>query len=183
MALTNRERLIMVLAGLSIVILVADRYVLSPIFEKRTEMSQLRQNLQGEVEQAQATLQRQKTLRKRWVQMQQAGLSYDIEEIEGLLFRHLEECSYQSRLLLTSIQPERLQSKGQIGQIEFMVSGTGTMESVTQFLWAIEMAEIPLKIDSLLLGANNENATQMTLQVKLSSIYLIEEDDKKDKKS
>lgn len=183
MALTNRERLIMILAGLAIAILIADRYALSPIFEKRSQIRLLKQNLQAEVEQAQAVLQRRKLIKQRWEQMQQSGLSSDIQKIEGLLFRQLEESSYNSRFLLTSIQPERLLKEGQLGQIEFMVSGTGSMDAVTRFLWNIEMAEIPVKIDSLQLGANNENAAQMSLQMKLSSIYLIEKDESKDAES
>jgi hypothetical protein len=183
MALTNRERMIMIIAGLAIGILVFDKYILTPIIEKRSEMSLLKENLQAEVEQAKMTLRRQQTLQKGWDQMQEAGLSFDREAIEGKLFRHLEESSYQTGLQLTSIQPERLQTQGQIGQIEFMVSGTGRMDSVTRFLWNIEMAKIPLKINSLQLGANNENALQMSLQLNLSSIYLIDEKDTKEGES
>lgn len=183
MALTNRERLIMILAGLAVAILIADRYVLGPIFEKRSQAAQLKQNLQADVEKAQSTLQRRKVIGKRWSQMQQDGLSGNIEVIEGLLFRRLEESSQRSRLLIDSIQPERLMKEGRIGQIEFMVSATGTMDAVTRFLWDIEMAEIPVKIDSLQLSSNNENATQMSLQLTLSSIYLIEEEKQEDDRS
>jgi hypothetical protein len=183
MALTNRERMIMIIAGLAIGTLVFDKYILTPVLNKRSEMTLQKDNLQAEVEQAKSTLRRQQTLQKLWDQMQEAGLSNDIQAIEGKLFRHLDESSYQTGLQLTSIQPERLQTQGQIGQIEFMVSGTGSMDSVTRFLWNIEMAEIPLKINSLQLGANNENALQMSLQLQLSSIYLIEEDDTKESES
>lgn len=174
MALTNRERLIMFLAILAVVILIGDRYVLGPILEKRSQTRQLKQTLQADVEQAHATLQRRKVLQRRWDQMQKAGLSYDIQKTEGLLFRCLEEASGRSRFLLTSIQPERSADQEQIGQLELMVSGTGTMDAVTQFLWDIEMAEIPVRIETLQLGSDNENASQMSLQLKLSSIYLIE---------
>ena len=183
MALTNRERIIMILAGIAIGVLVADRYVLGPIFERRSEMSQSKQRLEGEVEQAHATLQRRKVISRRWHQMQQAGLSSDIEKIEGILFRFLETSSDRSGFLLTSIQPERLTQEGQIGQIDFMVSGTGTMDAVTRFLWDIEMAEVPIRIDSMQLSANDENASQMSLQLKLSSIYLTKITDEKETRS
>ncbi|MBP8606457.1 MAG: hypothetical protein KBI46_11555, partial [Phycisphaerae bacterium] len=63
------------------------------------------------------------------------------------------------------------------------VSGSGTMAAVTQFLWDIETSKLPLRIKSLQLGAADENGSQMTLQLKLSSIYLIKPESAKDTKS
>lgn len=176
MALTNRERLIMILAGAAVAILIADRYFLGPVLKKRSQTRQMKQTFQAEVEQAKAVLQRQKVIERRWNQMKDAGLSYKITDVEGGVFRHLEGTSQRSRFLLTSIQPERTSNEGRIGQVEFMVSGTGTLDAVTRFLWDIEMADVPVRIDSLQLGANDEDATQLSLQLKLSTVYLIEEE-------
>ncbi len=174
MALTRREQLIMILATVAVGILIADRFILTPLFENRDRARQLRQTLEAELEEAQATLDRRRILKRRWDQMQEAGLSYDIEKVDSLLFRHLEEASDESGLSLRSTQSERLEEQNTLGQIEFTVSGTGSMNAVTQFLWDIEMAEIPVRIDSMGLGGNNETGSQMKLQMKLSTIYLIE---------
>jgi Tfp pilus assembly protein PilO len=183
MALTNRERMIMIFAVAAIGILLGDRYVLSPILEKRAQTRQIRQTLQTDVQQSLAALQRKKLLQQRWTQMQDAGLSYNVETMEGRLFRHLEESSGRAQLLLTAIQPDRPMVRQQLGEIDFMVSGTGSMAAVTQFLWEIETASLPLKIKSLQVGAADENASQMTVQFKLSSIYLIKPEAPKDTQS
>ncbi|MCI0498148.1 MAG: hypothetical protein L0Y36_00500 [Planctomycetales bacterium] len=183
MALTNRERMVMIFAAAAIAILLGDRYALSPILEKRAHTRQTREALQTEVKQSLAALERKKLLRQRWSQMQEAGLSYQIETIEGRVFRHLEESSGRAHLLLTAIQPDRPTTSQQFGEVDFMVSGSGSMAAVTQFLWDIETSALPLKIKSLQIGAADENASQMTLQLKLSSIYLITPEPAKDTKS
>lgn len=173
MALTNRERTIMIVAVLAVLVLIADRYVLSPVLDEFSAIKQQKETLQATLEQSMATLERGKKLNQRWTQMQQAGLSYDVQKTEGLLLRYLEESSSRSRFLLTSIQPEHSTVQEKFGRIDFTVSGTGSMETITRFLWDVEKAQVPLKIESLQLGANDENARQMSLQVKLSSIYLV----------
>ena len=111
--------------------------------------------------------------------MQRAGLTDRTEIIERLLFRLLEESSANSGLLLTSIQPDRQTNQPPLGEIELLVSGTGSLAAVTAFLWDIETAQIPLMIKSLQLGAKDENASQVSLQVKLSSIFLLKQEDAK----
>ena len=179
MALTHRERIIMFLAVTAIALLIADRIILSPVLNARSQTRETRQSLQTELDQANAALERREILQKRWEQMQQAGLTDTVETIEGLLFRHLKEASADSGLLLTSIQPDRQGNQPDLGEIEFAVSWTGSMAAVTAFLWDLETAQIPLRIKSLQLGANDETAAKMSLQVKLSSIYLLKQEDNK----
>ncbi len=179
MALTRREHIIMILAGAAVVILISDRIVLSPLLEKRSQTRQTRETLETEFQQAQAALARQDILQERWTQMQRAGLTDRTEIIERLLFRLLEESSANSGLLLTSIQPDRQTNQPPLGEIELLVSGTGSLAAVTAFLWDIETAQIPLMIKSLQLGAKDENASQVSLQVKLSSIFLLKQEDAK----
>lgn len=183
MALTNRERLIMIFAAAAVLILAADRYILTPLLDKREQTRQMRNALQTELEQSLAALERKKVLQQRWAQMQEAGLSYEVEAIENRVLRHLEETSGRARFLLTSIQPDRPTAGKQLGEIDFLVSGSGTMAAVTQFLWDIETSKLPLRIKSLQLGAADENGSQMTLQLKLSSIYLIKPESAKEAKS
>jgi hypothetical protein len=172
MALTSREQKIMYLAIGSVVLLILNAYVLEPILNKRSEVRQTRQALQAGVDQSLSTLKRKKLLQKRWDEMQQAGLGNDVQAAEAMVYRYLRESSDRARLELGSIQPERLVTENRLREIDFVLSATGSMQSVTQFLWSLETATIPLKIKSYQLGSKNEMAQAMTIQVVLSTVYI-----------
>ena len=173
MALTNREQKIVILTVIALSVLIIDRYVLSPVLAKRSEISQHKVDLQSRLDESLALLQRAKNLRSRWQTMRSSGLTYDIQETESKVLRFIEKSSQNSGFSLSSIQPDHLPQKEKFGTIELMLSGSGSMQSVTEFLWNIETADVPLKIESMQLGANNEDADVMSLQLQLSSIYLI----------
>jgi len=172
MALTGRERKIMYLAATAVVLLILNTYLLDPILARRDEAAKKRLDLQGQVDQSLATLKRKKQLQRRWDEMVEAGLGNDPQKAEAMVYRHLEESSERSGLELGSVQPDRLSTEGELGEIDFVLSGTGSMRSVTQFLWELETATIPLKVKSYQLGSKNEMAEVMTIQVVLSTVYV-----------
>jgi hypothetical protein len=176
MALTSRERKIMIVAVAAVLILLLNQYAVSPIMEKRAEARQTRQDLEAKVEQSLSALNRRKLLQERWTQMQQNGLGGDIQKAESMVYRYIEDASARSGLELGSIQPDRMTTDNRLGEIDFVLSGTGSMQSVTRFLWSLETAQIPLKVKSYQLGSKNETAQEMTIQVELSTCYLKEEE-------
>lgn len=176
MALTSREKIALLLAIAAVAILVADRYVLTPLAAKRTENKQLCSSMQAELEQSLSIMNRRKLLQVRWKEMLQGGLTDRPGQAESLVLRFLQESSKEAGLLLTSLQPEHSPAENQFGQIEFFISGSGSMRAVTRFLWHVETASLPLRVKTFQLGGNDENASQMSLQLTLSSIYIAEEE-------
>lgn len=180
MALTVRERKIMMLTVAAIFILVLNQYVLSPVLRKRSETRQARQDIAAQVEQSLTALDRKKVLQQRWTQMQDNGLGTDVQKAEAMVYRCIEDASARSGLELGSIQPDRLSTEGKLGEIDFVLSGTGSMASVTRFLWSLETPQIPLKIKSYQLGSKNETAEDMTIQIELSTVYVNDETKQKE---
>lgn len=172
MALTRREQKILYLAVASVGFLIFNTYILNPILNKRAEAHQTRLALESEMEQSLATLERKKMVQQRWSQMQQDGLCNDVQAAEAMVYRHLRESSDRAGIELDSVQPDRLNTEGRLGEIDFVLSATGSMQAVTQFLWRLETATIPLKIKWYQLGAKNEMAQVMTLQAVLSTVYV-----------
>lgn len=180
MALTDRERKIMIIALGAVLILVANQYILTPVMQKRSEAKQTRVELAAQVEQSLAALERKKILRQRWAQMQDDGLGKDVQKAESMVYRYIEDSSSRSGLELGSVQPDRVSAEDKLGKIDFVLSGTGSMAAVTRFMWELETANIPLKVKSYQLGSKNETAREMTLQMELSTIYLKDESQSKE---
>lgn len=171
--LSRREKIILILAVSAIALLISDKYVLSPLMAKRSEVKDQKDKLAADVEEGLAVMKRRKLLSKKWRQMTESGLSNDPAVTEGIVLRYLEDISYKNYLTLASMQPERIErdSDGSVREIEFLVSGKGNMKSVTMFLFDIENASIPLRIKTMQFGAS-ESSSQMTIQMRLSSIYV-----------
>lgn len=172
MALTRREQIILYITIVSVVLLIVNAYVLEPLLTKRAETAADKLQLQGDVEQALATLDRKRLLTRRWAEMQDAGLGADVQKAEAMVYRYLEDISGRASLELGSVQPDRRATEGRLGEIDFVVSGTGSMQAVTRFLWHLETADIPLRVKSFQLGAKNEAAEAMTIQIELSTVYI-----------
>ncbi|MCF7954271.1 MAG: hypothetical protein K9M75_00575 [Phycisphaerae bacterium] len=172
--LSRREKIILFLAVFAIGLLISDKYILSPLMAKRSEVKDQKDRLTADVKEGLAVMKRRKLLTKRWQQMTESGLSDDPAVTEGVVLRYLEDISYKNYLTLASMQPERVErdTDSSVREIEFLVSGKGNMKSVTMFLWDIEDAAIPLKIKTMQLGASDESGSQMTIQMRVSSIYV-----------
>lgn len=180
MALTTRERYIMIAAFIAVGILVLNSMVLVPVSERRSLAKQEREDLSVDWTKAKNVLERKDLLENRWKKMQKSGLSNDIENTESTILRFLKECSSDNNLSLSSIQPERLSSKDDLGEIDFILSCTGDMYAVTEFLSDLETGDVPIKLKTVQLGSKDESGALMTLQLKLSSIYINDQKEEKE---
>jgi hypothetical protein len=111
--------------------------------------------------------------------MKEAGLTDNYEQMGSNVLRYIKDSSFKNNLTLSSVQPNRVSVSHDIEETEFTVSGSGSIDSVTKFLWDLETAKLPVKIRTLQLGANDETADQMSLQVKLASICINTRDKKR----
>jgi hypothetical protein len=177
MGLGRREKTLLIIAIAVIAALVADRYILSPVLKRRSNMKDDGEMLRGELEQALSTIKRWKILAPQWEQMKRQGLSGDPSVTEGVVLRYIKDSSLKNDIVIASIQPERLPQETKVREIEFLLSGTGNMNSVTGFLCDMETAPIPLKLKTMQLGAADETGSLMTMQLKMSSIYCKEKTD------
>ncbi len=172
MALTKREQYILFITVICVGLFLGDRYILSPVLAVRSQTKGLKSQLQVDLTKANSTLSLKNRLKDRWGQMQETGLSNDASKTESLVLRYLDDRSKKHYLKLSSVQPERLRQKSDLQEIDFTVSGIGDMESICRFLLDIETANVPLKIKTLQLGSRDEDGKEMSVQLKLSSIYI-----------
>src|SRR3712207_7371087 len=54
----------------------------------------------------------------------------------------------------------------------FRATANGRMDSISEFLWRIETAEIPLRINDMQINARKEGSDDLQLQLGVSTLYL-----------
>ena len=171
MVLSKRERMILIVAIVAVVLLIADKFIVGPISARREEIKTRKLELQAELENAQVLFSRQKLMERKWKTLLSDGLKNDAEA-ESKIARALDSWSKNAMLTLSSVKPERVASDKGLKEMTFVVAGTGTLEAVSRFLWQIETASMPVKVMDMQVGSSNETGQSMSLQLRLSALCL-----------
>ena len=175
MILTKRERVIMVLTLAAVSILVLDRYALTPLLDGYSALAARKERLQADMKRADSLLARRQQVDQRWRQMLTGSLKGDPGEAESQILHALRDWSEETGLNLTALRPERSTEKTNLREITFHTSGSGSMNSISRFMWYLETAEIPIKVKVLRLGSRKEGIDDLSLQLRFSTLYLATE--------
>jgi hypothetical protein len=171
MKLSRRETVMAVVAVLAVALLVADRYVVTPLMEGSAALADKRDQLVQRLENNRRLFERQQLMAGKWREMTAGGLTSDPADAEGRVLHALRDWADEAGFALASIKPERNEREGQVGEITVLAAGTGPMRSVARFLWQVETCALPLRIHELQLGSRTEGADDLSLQLKLSTLY------------
>lgn len=171
MVLSKRERIIAVVAILVVGALGLDRFVLTPSLRRLQATESQKQELLAQLTEAQSLFERRGMLERKWKTMLSDGLRNDAEA-ESRVARALDEWSVDTRLMLTSVKPERVAGDKGLKEMAFVVAGKGRLDAVAQFLHKVETSELPIKVKDMQLGSASEAGDSMSLQLRLSALYL-----------
>ena len=171
MVLSKRERIIALVAIVVVGALVADRFVISPVSGRLQQTESEKQQLLAEVNEALSLFERQRLMERKWKKILSDGLRSEAEA-ESRVGRALHEWSEDAKLTLTSVKPERTAGDKGVQEITFVVAGRGPLDAVAWFLYQIETAELPVKVTNMRLGSTSESGDNVTLELRLSAIYL-----------
>ena len=172
MVISKREKIILTVAIIAIGILIADRYIITPAFAIRAQTKADKQMLLGEMATAQSLFKRKKLLQRKWQQLVAGGLTDNASKTESKLLHAIGDWSQEYGLTISSVKPERVNGKGDFRELSLIIAATGDISKIGLFLWQIENTDLPMKIKDIQLSSRDEDATEMSLQLKLSAIYL-----------
>jgi hypothetical protein len=148
-----------------------DKIIVTPGLKRLTETKDQKRELLAELTEARNLFERRRLLERKWKTMLSDGLRNDADA-ESRVARALDEWSQNARLTLTSVKPDRVAGDKGLKEMAFVVAGRGGLGSVAQFLYKVETAELPIKIKDMQLGSTSESGDSMSLQLRLSTLYL-----------
>ncbi len=172
MILSKRERYIALAAIGALALLVADRYVLTPITDLNAQAVNEVQALTGELELASSLFLQKGVMVGKWNKMVAGGLKMEAGEAESQVLHAMQDWAGDAGLDLWSIKPERLDQGEDLREIVFQAAATGPMSAVSRFLWLVETTSIPLRIKEMQLGSRREGTDLLSLQLRVSTLYL-----------
>jgi len=172
MVLSRREKYIAIITIVIIMILVADRYVATPFMDKMDQTAIEKQRLIVEMERAETLFERRSLMDRRWNDMVAGGLEGDAAKAESQVLHAIGNWSKENGLMLSSVKPDHKTGEDELYEIVFQVAGTGTMNSVSRFLFQIEKSTLPIRLTDVQLGSREEDGNDLSLQLRLSALYL-----------
>lgn len=172
MTLSKRERYIAAAAVAALVVLAGDHYVLTPLLDSRARLGADKLALAADIERDANLLAREKVMASRWNEMVTGGLSEAPADAESRTLRALRNWAQDSGVVVASVRPERVTQGGDLHEESFQATGSGPMKAVVQFLWQVEHSPLPLRVKELQLGLRKEGVDDMSLQIRLSTVYV-----------
>ena len=152
-------------------VLLLDQYALTPLMEQQDALHVERDKIIADMDRGRKLLAEKKQLAPKWTSMTSSGLKSDPAEAEGDVLHALRDWAKSANFTLSSVKPDRPESKEQLKEIHVQATGTGSMNDVAKFLLKMQNATFPLKLTEFQLGTRNNTTNELALQIKISTLY------------
>lgn len=179
MILSKRERMAAVVTMVAVGLLAVDYYALEPLFAYRDQLEVEKGTQSGLMQKSSRLLANKTELRRKWGEMTTSGLSGDPSAAESRVLHGVRDWAQEAGLSLSSLKPDRTEHDKLFHKIVFRATATGNMSQISQFLWKIQTAPIPVRVTDMQLSARKEGTDDLSLQIGISTLYLAPEPEKK----
>lgn len=169
----QRQRLLMILAGAAVAVLLLDRLALTPLtraWQTRTaELARLR----NDVAEGRGLLARADRLQSSWTEMQAQALPKDPAKAEQDLITAFDRWGRATQVELGSIRPQwKRGATSRYSLLECRVDATGSLATLSRFLYELEKSPLTLRIDSVELTSRDDLGQKLTLGLLVTGLRL-----------
>ncbi|HEY1683367.1 MAG TPA: GspMb/PilO family protein [Tepidisphaeraceae bacterium] len=171
--LNPRERKIAIIVAVCLGTWAFYELALTPLMAQQAD-------LQSQIDDANSGLRQNKQLKlraqmddKRWHLMEKYGLHTDPATSESQMLHAIENWARDAQLSMTGNKPDRAEAQKPFERITFHVSSTGNLMAINRFLWDVETATIPTRIEDLNITARKEGTNDLSLSVAISTLCVV----------
>jgi len=173
MEIKNRQQFLVVLTIGVAALFVCDRLVFEPLAKwwkvRATTVAGLRQ----QVNNGRQLLRREQVIRSQWDQMRTNTLPADTSAAEQQVLKAFDNWSRATGAEISSIMPQWKNDSTNYMTLNCRVEASGSLGTLSQFLYNVEKGPAALKLDSVELGAHDSAGQQLTLGLQISGLVLI----------
>lgn len=170
---TQRQRLLLILAGAAVFLLVADSMLLTPLTKAWQTRSAEIAKLQKNVTEGRGVLARADRTQALWTEMQSQALPKDPAQAEQDLISAVDRWGRASNIEVGSIKPQwKRGATNRYSQLECRIDATGSLATLSRFLYEVEKSTLALRVDSVELTARDEIGQKLTLGLLVSGLRL-----------
>lgn len=170
---SNRQRLLVIVTAAALLLLILDRIVFTPLGAnwraRATEIARLQKN----VTEGRGVIARAARTRALWAEMQSQSLPKEPAQAEQDLVSAFDRWGRMSNIELGSIKPQwKRGASNRNSQLECRVDASGSVTTLSRFLFEVEKSPLALRIDSVELTSRDEYGQKLTLGLLVSGLRL-----------
>jgi Tfp pilus assembly protein PilO len=168
----NRQKLLLIVAGIGLLLLVADSVIVSPLIGSWKARSERIETLRDKIKKGSALVAREAVVHGRWENMRTNTLPVNVSQAEDELLKAVNRWAQQSDIKLASIKPQWRESGEDYLTLECRADASGSMRSVASFLYQMEKDPLGVKVEDVEIASRDERGRQLTLGLQISGLVL-----------
>ena len=168
----RRKNALIVAALVSFGLFAGDRLVFEPLASAWDARAAEIAKLRGRLDKGELLLGRQDHLAETWRDYEDAGLPADQAAAEALALKSVDGWAKESGLTVASIKPRSIPDNGEWPKLEFRASARGSLESIARFVWLLETAALPLRVEELEIASHEKKLGDMAVNIAVSGLLL-----------
>jgi hypothetical protein len=168
----QRQRWLVIIAAIGVVLIVLDRVLFTPLTATWQAHTLEIARLQKSVTEGRGLIARAGQLDRTWNEMQANSLPKDPAQAEQDVISSFDRWGRGNNIELGSIRPQWKRGTDRYSLLECRVDATGTLSSLTHFLYELERSPLALKVESVELTARDDFGNKLTLGIIVSGLRL-----------
>ena len=175
MAISKRERTIAAATAVAAVLLLGDRYFLTPALERREVVIAETKECLGKLERANRLFAKERLLKKKWSDASTGSMKADASAAESQLLHALRDWAQDAGLILSTMKPEQTETDKQFQKLAFRATGSGGMRAVSGFLWRIHTCSMPARILDVQVSSRKDGNDDLSIELRISTLCPVQE--------
>lgn len=170
----QRQKFLIVLTIAAAGLFVGVNYVLTPLAGLWSERSTQIKALRTKVDEGKKLVAREAGVRGRWNDMLANALPDNNSLAEQQMLKSLDGWAHSSGSEIVSIMPQWKSDSTNYMTLNCRVEATGTIGTLSQFIYSIEKGPLALKLDSVELSTRDNTGRQLSLGLQISGLALLQ---------
>jgi len=171
----SRETLLKIAVGVVAGLFLLDWMVIEPALQNWKTQSERLASLRDKVQRGRQLIEREKSIRARWDEMQRTDLNDDSSEAENDVFKALNRWARESRINFTNLTPQwRAHEDAGYDTFECRATAAGDQASLGRLVYEIETDPLPARIEEWELSTKDAKGQQLTLSLRFSFVRIAE---------
>ncbi|MGA2439814.1 MAG: hypothetical protein ABSH08_02550 [Tepidisphaeraceae bacterium] len=177
MVLSKREKYIGIGAIAAVALLAINGLIVGPYFDRAAALQDDMRTATKTLGDDQNLLRLQKSKQAEWNAMLSNGLQADDSTAQSRTQQMIQTWARVANINLESINSEHVATqKGPFQvinfRLDFNTSGPDSMRQIARFLWSIESARIPVRLNNITIQSTREGTDQLNVKLVVSALYM-----------
>lgn len=168
----NRPQLLKITAGVAILFLGLDHWIITPLLSSWNERETNIALLHEKIEKGSQVLSRKKVIQDRWTEIKTRNLAKDSSLAEETVFKQISQWVRKSHTVCTSLTPQWQNHDQGYKTLEMRAHLTGDQLSLCQFLYEMETDSLPIRLEDCSFNAHDDQGQELSLTVRFTALQL-----------